>query len=68
MEQISIGSIVKLKSGGPQMTVKGYGTKLKVGSMVGAYVEDTEQVQCQWFDVAETLQEGQFPVASVTLD
>lgn len=68
MEQVSVGSAVKLKSGGPPMTVMGYGTKLKFGSILATNVEDKEQVKCQWFDTTATLQEGVFPVASLTPD
>ena len=68
MEQISIGSVVKLKSGGPQMTVMAYGTKLKFGSILATNVEDKEQVKCQWFDSSGTLQEDVFPIASLRLD
>ena len=68
MEQISIGSVVKLKSGSPQMTVTGYGKKYGPGSILITLVEDKEQVRCQWFDATGTLQEDTFPVASVQLD
>lgn len=68
MEQISIGSVVKLRSGGPQMTVVAYGTKLKFGSILATNVEDKEQVKCQWFDSLGNLQEDIFPIASLTLD
>jgi len=66
MEEISISSVVKLKSGGPEMTVMAYGTKLKAGAVFATPVEDKEQVKCQWFDSSGTLQEGVFPVASLT--
>lgn len=68
MEQISIGSVVKLKSGGPQMTVVAYGTKLKFGSILATSVEDREQVKCQWFDSSGTLHEDVFPTVSLTVD
>lgn len=68
MEQISIGSIVILKSGGPQMTVMAYGTKIEFGSIFSKNVEDRGQVKCQWFDATGTLQEDIFPVASLKLD
>ncbi|GAB3887031.1 DUF2158 domain-containing protein [Spirosoma agri] len=68
MEQISIGSIVQLKSGGPQMTVVAYGTKIEFGSILGRHVEDKEKVKCQWFDSTATLQDGVFPVESLKLD
>ncbi len=68
MEQFSIGSVVKLKSGGPQMTVMAYGTKMEFGSIFSKNVEDKEQVKCQWFDSSGTLQEDVFPVASLELN
>jgi uncharacterized protein YodC (DUF2158 family) len=68
MEQLAIGSVVKLKSGGPQMTVMAYGTKLKFGSILATNVEDKDQVKCQWFDSTGTLQEDYFPVASLKPD
>lgn len=67
MEQISIGSVVKLKSGGPQMTVTGYGKKYGAGSILINLVEDKEQVKCQWFDSTGTLHDDVFPVASLEL-
>jgi uncharacterized protein YodC (DUF2158 family) len=66
MEQISIGSVVKLKSGGPPMTVTAYGTKLKFGSIIATNVEDKEQVKCQWFDSSGSLPEDVFPIVSLT--
>lgn len=44
MEQISIGSVVKLKSGGTQMTVTAYGTKFKFGSILATNVEDKGKI------------------------
>lgn len=67
MEQISIGSVVKLKSGSPQMTVTDYGKKYGSGSILVTLVEDKEQVKCQWFDATGTLQQDTFPVAALQL-
>ncbi|RON67545.1 hypothetical protein BK675_16015 [Pseudomonas fluorescens] len=54
-----VGSIVKLKSGGPDMTVQevviGYTTKKPTGD-----------VDCQWF-AGKKLEKGRFPVASLEL-
>lgn len=44
-----MGDVVRLRSGGPNMTVQGY-TDLGTG----------EIVSCQWFDRAEKLQKGNF--------
>ena len=68
MEQITLGSVVKLKSGGPQMTVMAYGTKMEFGRILALQVEDKEQLKCQWFDSTGTLQEGVFPIASLQAD
>lgn len=68
MEQISIGSVVKLKSGGPQMTIMAYGTKIELGGIFSKNVEDKEHVKCQWFDTTGILHEDTFPIASLKLD
>jgi uncharacterized protein YodC (DUF2158 family) len=68
MEPFSVGSVVKLKSGGPQMTVSGYGKKMDTKSWLGTQVEDKEQIVCQWFDSIGTLLEGTFPVVSLKQD
>ncbi len=67
MEQISIGCVVKLKSGSPNMTVTGYGKKYGAGKILINLEEDKEQVKCQWFDATGTLQQDTFPVASLQL-
>jgi len=66
MNQIEIGSTVKLKSGGPIMTVESYGTKLEAGRFVVKNVDDMEKVVCQWFE-ENTLQTGIFPIASLVV-
>ena len=68
MEQITLGSVVKLKSGGPQMTVMAYGTKMEFGRILALQVEDKEQLKCQWFDSTATLQEDVFPIVSLQAD
>lgn len=58
-EQLQVGMIVKLKSGGPDMTVEevviAYSTKTPTGD-----------VDCQWF-AGKKLEKGRFPVASLEL-
>jgi len=68
MEQITIGSVVKLKSGSPQMTVTGYGKKYGDGSILKTLVEDKEQVKCQWFDSSGTLMSDVFPIAALIVE
>jgi uncharacterized protein YodC (DUF2158 family) len=48
MENINIGDIVKLKGGGPQMTVCGFKTLF------------IDEVLCQWFEKCR-LHSGYFP-------
>ena len=43
MNEIKIGDIVRLKSGGPKMTVEGF----KWDHLKNCY--DNNQVQCTWF-------------------
>lgn len=53
MGKFEIGETVQLKSGGPIMTVKGYGA-----------AQADVQVICQWFK-NESLKEGEFPEESL---
>ena len=57
--QFVVGTIVKLKSGGPDMTVQevcvNYNTKKPNGD-----------VDCQWF-AGKKLERGHFPIASLEL-
>lgn len=46
MEKIKVGMVVRLKSGGPQMTVKFY-------TISGTW-------QCSWFDTKGELKESDF--------
>ena len=58
-QDLQVGTIVKLKSGGPDMTVEevviGYSTNKPTGD-----------VDCQWF-AGKKLEKGRFPVASLEL-
>lgn len=60
-ENIEIGIIVQLKSGGPRMTVESFGTRLSGDSMSLSSQEDRSKVHCQWFD-GKKLLEGTFNV------
>lgn len=58
-QDMQVGTIVKLKSGGPDMTVE---------EVVVAYStqQPTGDVDCQWF-AGKKLEKGRFPVASLEL-
>jgi len=51
------GDVVQLKSGGPEMTVRGY--KMIQPFDAPAYPSDTE-VECEWFDDKNQRQKGTF--------
>lgn len=51
------GSVVRLKSGGPQMTVVDFGD----------YSSKTDQYLCKWFDAKHNLVEGTFGEAELEL-
>lgn len=53
--ELKIGDVVSLPSGGPQMTV-------------GGYVDDSDQLMCQWFDGNKINQHGFLPGALVKVD
>jgi uncharacterized protein YodC (DUF2158 family) len=55
--EYKIGDVVRLKSGGPAMTIT------MVGDNYG-----TPTVWCQWFDHKHTLQNGDFPPDAVEKD
>jgi len=54
------GDVVRLKSGGPKMTISGFGL-----SFMGEELKDI--IRCQWF-VKTELKDGEFNVSSVELD
>jgi uncharacterized protein YodC (DUF2158 family) len=55
--QFKVGDVVRLKSGGPKMTVTGYGPGLSGVVLVA----------CTWFDGAKAWHD-KFPVEAVELD
>lgn len=58
MDEIKPGDVVKLKSGGPEMTVVGYGL------MMSGAPPDKENVQCFWFE-GTAQKSGHFPVLAL---
>jgi uncharacterized protein YodC (DUF2158 family) len=52
------GAVVQLKSGGPKMTVAGFGK-------YDAYGGGTEKYLCRWFDEKNKLVEGTFTEAEL---
>lgn len=64
MSEFKVGTIVKLKSGGPEMTICGF----YQSSTNNRYIE-TEQgdnVKCQWF-AGKKLEYGFFPIESLEI-
>lgn len=55
--QFRVGDFVKLRSGGPKMTVIGYD---------GAY--DNPLYKCHWFDAGGALHEGSFIGIELEID
>ncbi|WP_439254099.1 YodC family protein [Pseudomonas monteilii] len=57
--KLEVGFIVKLKSGGPDMTVRDVGREYQSGQLSG-------WVDCQWF-AGKKLEVGKFRVESLVL-
>jgi uncharacterized protein YodC (DUF2158 family) len=55
-EQFKVGDVVKLKSGGPKMTV----------TQIGEDMSGTMTIWCVWFDGTARI-EGTFPFGTVEL-
>ncbi len=51
-----VGQVVRLKSGGPKMTIKGI-------EQYGSVPHD--QAKCEWFDAANKRQEGVFELPTL---
>ncbi|GAB7127265.1 hypothetical protein JCM19000A_17720 [Silvimonas sp. JCM 19000] len=57
--EFAVGTVVKLRSGGPDMTIRSIGTDAKSGKPTGTII-------CQWF-AGKKLEQGTFPLTSVVL-
>lgn len=57
MSEFKIGMVVKLKSGGPEMTISRLETDFDIGPKM-------DTVTCQWF-AGKKLERGIFPVESL---
>ncbi len=55
----NVGDIVKLKSGGPEMTINSVSTNYTTNEFTGYYT-------CQWF-AGKKLDQGKFPEESLIL-
>ncbi|PHQ67626.1 MAG: DUF2158 domain-containing protein [Robiginitomaculum sp.] len=58
MSNFKVGDIVKLKSGGPKMTID----NIDLGPM-----EDTETAWVSWFDNTLNPQSGSYPITSLDI-
>lgn len=57
MPDIKIGDVVKLKSGGPDMTV------MKIGKF--GYDEHLQSAQCSWFKSSNEVERDIFPIEAL---
>jgi len=64
MTSINIGDVVRLKSGGPLMTIKEF-TTAHVYSSPDA---PADHVQCQWFDEEQNCKVARFAVSALEQD
>jgi uncharacterized protein YodC (DUF2158 family) len=63
MEQFNIGDVVRMKSGGPKMTILRYGYDDDTTSFLSVK-DDRSKVICEWFD-GTTKKQGEFAVTSL---
>lgn len=64
MANLNIGDVVRLKSGGPLMTVRALTTAHHPSSSESP----NDHVECQWFDEKKISNIVRFPVATLELD
>jgi uncharacterized protein YodC (DUF2158 family) len=64
MANLNIGDVVRLKSGGPPMTVR----ELTTARLSSPSDSPKDHVKCQWFDEKQISKIIRFPVAALQLD
>ena len=64
MANLTVGDVVRLKSGGPLMTVRAL-TTARLSSPPGS---PEDHVQCQWFDGEQISNIVRFPAAALEVD
>ncbi len=64
MANLNVGDLVRLKSGGPLMTVRA----LTTARLSSAPDSPKDHVQCQWFDGKQISNIVRFPVEALELD
>jgi uncharacterized protein YodC (DUF2158 family) len=64
MADLNVGDAVKLKSGGPLMTVK----EFAAAHAYSASDAPRDHVICQWFDEKQICKMARFPVESLELN
>ena len=57
MPEIKLGDVVKLKSGGPEMTV------IKIGKF--GYDDRLQSAQCSWFKSSNEVERNVFPIEAL---
>ena len=65
-EDLEIGDVVRLKNGGPLMTVEGVGEQIKRFGTNEVRVE-TVSVTCVWHDCYQHLQRASFAVSALAV-
>ena len=64
MTNLNVGDLVKLKSGGPLMTVRA----LTTARFSSPQDSPKDHVECQWFDEEHNSKVIRFPIAAVEVE